>query len=505
MVGGCVVGPDFARPSSPGLDDWNQTNAAREFTSSYSATDSWWYQFQSPELIRIVENVLRGNFSLQEACHRIHEARALRNVARSSLLPDVAGIGSYAYRRLSRNGNAFIQQSNTTSGFDFFSNGFDASWELDLFGRVRRQLEASSAEERLAVDGSRDIKVTLIAEAARTFVEARILQERIHIAIENIEIRRETVRLTESRRQAGLVTDLDVAQAESDLFLTEATLPPLQRELQVATNRLCILQGYPPAGRPEDVIGFGTVPVIDWEVGIGLPCELVRRRPDIRAAEDAVAAESARIGVAIADLYPQFSLSGAVSVDSRDFPRLFSTPSLAHNVGPSFRWNLLNFGRVRNSIAAQRFRYDQSVARYRQTVLDALEEVEAALVATAEESRRSEALQQAAEATDRAFKMAATEYRKGIVAFQTVLDAQRQLLSSSDEAAASRGAITLSVIRVYKALGGGWHCGGQFLPSAPSRIDDLLDGETMMQTRSPESVVVPASQHRDVRPSRTVD
>jgi NodT family efflux transporter outer membrane factor (OMF) lipoprotein len=338
--------------------------------------------------------------------------------------------------------------------------GFDASWEIDLWGKLKRLNEAAVADRIAYTEAYRDLIVSLTAETAKTFVEARTLQARLAIADRNLAIQSETVKLAESKQAAGLVTYLDVAQGRAEFHTTEASIPLLRQQLQQASLRLSVLQGAVPSLRSIEQLGGGPIPEVPFSLNFGIPQDLLRRRPDIRQAEQDLVRENARIGVATADLYPQLTLLGVISVDSRNIDSLFTGDSLAHSVGPSFRWNLLNFGRIRNKIAAQDQRYYQAVAKYRETILLAAEETLGAMISLREEQERRIALSNAAMASRQALEIAMEQYRTGLVNFQSVLDTQRQLLLTEESLASSQGQTVVHLIQTYKSIGGGWQCPG---------------------------------------------
>ena len=453
LVLGCRVGPDFMRPAAPIEPHWKQ---APENGLVWASTDTcqWWTEFCDPVMDHFVELAVQNNPDLQEACFRILEARAQRGVVTGELYPEVSATSSYAYKRISGNGSPYVITS--AGSFDLYSSGFDAAWEIDLWGKLRRAVEAANADLRGTVDDYNDVLVTLLGDTAAQYVEVRTLQERLRIARENRKSQEETLDLVEKRFHAGLVRELDVAQARFNVHSTAALVPALEAGLERATNRLSILCGEAPRSLEAELGTEGTIPTADHEMLVGVPAELLRRRPDVRSAENEVAAASAMIGVAKADLYPQLSLTGTITVDSTDFVTLFSPLSIAHNVGPSFTWNILNFGRVRNQIGVQRARYHQAVYRYRSTVLSAAEEVENAMAGYAREQDRLRSLRRAVEAAMEAVRLSEVYYRRGVIDFQSVLDSQRQLLRLQEQETGSRAAVTLNRIALYKALGGGW-------------------------------------------------
>ena len=477
---GCKVGPEFCRPSIALPADW-EVQPQSISTDQQEALTCWWKQLNAPELDLMIEHTVRSNLSLREALHRIEEARAIERATAALSRPDASATGSSLYKQFSKTGNAFIPQS---SAFQLHSVGFDTSWEIDLWGKLKRLNNASIADRNALVEAYHDLVVSLCAETAKTFVEARTLQARLAIADKNLAIQSESVKLAESKQQAGLVTYLDIAQGLSEFHTTEASIPLMRQQLQQAALRLCVLQGAVPTLRSLDQLGGGPIPEVPMALNFGVPQDLLRRRPDIRKAEQDMIRECERIGAATADLYPQLTLTGVISVDSRNMETLFTGDSISHSVGPSLRWNLLNFGRIKNRINAQDEKFQQAVAKYRETILLATEEALGSMVSFHEEQERKIALTNATMASQQAVDLALEQYRTGFVNFQSVLETQRQLLITEESLASSQGQVVLNLIRTYKAIGGGWqypleYCVGTVvnvaeLPTsaAPMKIDE---------------------------------
>jgi outer membrane protein, multidrug efflux system len=466
---GCKVGPDFCRPSVALPTDWEvqpQSLSAGE----QEEISCWWKQLNAPELDLMIEHVVRSNLSLREALHRIEEARAIERATAALSRPDASATGSTLYKQFSKTGNAFIPQS---SAFQLHSIGFDTSWEMDLWGKLKRLNAAAIADKNALVEAYHDLVVSLCAETAKTFVEARTLQARLAIADRNLAIQSETVKLAESKQQAGLVTYLDVAQGLSEFHTTEASIPLMRQQLQQAVLRLCVLQGYVPTLRSIEQLGGGPIPEVPIALNFGVPQDLLRRRPDIRKAEQDMIRECERIGAATADLYPQLTLTGVISVDSRNVETLFTGESLAHSIGPSLRWNILSFGRVKNRIAAQDEKFQAAVAKYRETILLATEEALGSMVSFHEENERKIALTNASMASQQAVELALEQYRTGLVNFQSVLETQRQLLITEESLAASQGQVVLNLIRTYKSIGGGWQCPLEYCIGTPTEVANL--------------------------------
>jgi len=402
----------------------------------------------------LIRHAAASNPGLNEAYLRVLESRARRRIVSGRLWPGIDGVGDYSFKKVSGNSSPYALTAQDS--YSFFSTGFDAAWEIDLWGKHRRALEAADARIGVAGSDFDTVHLTLLGDVAATYVELRMYQQLIQVAQQNLSVQEGSLQLAEKRHEAGLEKPIDVTQAKSNFFATRAAIPALEIGLQRAENRLCVLLGEAPHILSPELRQPRPLPSAPREISLGLPISLLRRRPDIRSAEREVAAESAQIGVAVADLYPQLSLTGTISVDSTDIPTLFTAESIAHKVGPSLSWKLLHFGRVRGAIRAQEARFQQAAWRYRSVVLSAVEEVENALASYEQEQKRSESLKEAADAAQESVRLAQLYYDKGLVTFQTVLDSQRSLLSLQEQLVRSRANVTLDRVALYKALGGGW-------------------------------------------------
>ncbi|MEO1535565.1 MAG: efflux transporter outer membrane subunit [Planctomycetota bacterium] len=343
--------------------------------------------------------------------------------------------------------------SGTTSGG--FNSGLSsnaavqASWEIDLFGRLARGIEASEALFAAAEEDERDVQVSLFAELATRYMSIRSLQAQIDAAAGNIESQQEILALTRIRERDGLASRLDVVRAEQLVAASEATLPPLRTQLVRDINTIAVLVGVPPSEVPYDLNTALPIPVPPTEIVVGIPADLLRQRPDIRAAERRIAAQSAAVGVATSSLYPQFSFGGSIGTTFAGVPATFS-------VGPSLRWTLFDGGRIRSQITVEDAVLDQAIIAYEQTVLRALEEVESAMTTFIEQRVRMEAVERSARAAQEAFDLAAALYRDGLIDFQDLLNVQTNLLSADAAVAEARGLATQNLVALYKALGGGW-------------------------------------------------
>jgi NodT family efflux transporter outer membrane factor (OMF) lipoprotein len=336
------------------------------------------------------------------------------------------------------------------------SIGFDASWELDLFGGVRRSVESATETLQANTEDLRNVLVSLLAEVAMNYIETRTNQTRLGIAEANLRTQAETRALAAVRLEVGLTTALDVEQATYSLESNRSQIPTLQTSVEQAKNRLAVLLGEQLGGVHAELATPQPVPVTPLEAAVGVPADVLRRRPDVRQAERKLAAQTAQVGVATAELYPKFSLLGSIGLDALTLTNLFSAASRTYNVVPSITWRIFDAGAVRKKIEVQSALREQALIQYETTVLAVLEEVENALVAYAHEQRRREALREATQAAQRAVELAQSQYGAGLVDFRSVLEAERSLLSFQDQLAQSEGTATSSLVRLYKTLGGGW-------------------------------------------------
>jgi NodT family efflux transporter outer membrane factor (OMF) lipoprotein len=381
---------------------------------------------------------------------RIAEAQARRGIASGELFPAIDANALYQYTDPSD------RVTGDQKSFDFYSAGLGAAWEVDLFGRVRRSVEATEADFQASLELYRDVLVVLYASVATNYVEVRSLQKRIRYAEANIDAQAETLELVRERNRAGLVGDLDLREAELNLARTESVLPLLRQALTAAINRLSVLIGEYPSHLHDELREPREIPLLPHQVLVGLPRDLLRQRPDLRQAERGLAAQTARIGVATADLYPRLTLLGSFSFDATSSGSWFGAASQALSLGPQLRWNLFDGGSIRSNIRVQDALAEQALVRYEQAVLEAVEEVENALASYLHESDRLDALRRSTAAALQAVELVKTLYLIGLVDFQNLLDQERSLFEEQDNLATSEGRVTQNLIQVYRTLGGGW-------------------------------------------------
>lgn len=500
---GRKVGPNYCKPVAPVANEWIDFNDPRVISDPANDRD-WWRVFNDPSLEFLVDSTYRGNLPLREQGQRVLEYRALRAIRAGERLPQGSVNGFYDRVQISNAGNlAGVNQPRRA--FDLNHLGANLEWELDVWGKFRRKIEQADAEVERQVELYDDILSIAVADTATAYTNLRTAQTFVRLAMENAEIQRGSLRLADSRFRNGATSELDVTQARSTLQETEALIPQFQTELRKAGNELCVLTGVPPQDLQPQV-GDGSIPVAETTVALGIPGELLRRRPDVRAAERAVAAASAEIGVAAADLYPHFSINGGFGWTASNASDLFSGDSFGGVIGPSFRWDILNFGRVRNNVVRHEARFQQAAIHYQQTVLSANKEVENALVTFLKSQERTEKLKEAVSATKRSVEIALTQYKEGAIDFERVFNLQNVLIRQSIDLAESEATISLALIEIYRCLRGGWQIrlyGGvntmvmsetitatsATLETVPSADEVAYDSE-VEPTQNPEPVTV---------------
>ena len=451
LTGCATVGPDYFPPETSVSKDWH-TQLKGGLTAKDMDPQSlaaWWSALNDPQLSSLIERAVAGNLDLKKARARVREARARRGVTKSDLFPTLDATGSATWSRSS-------EDTGAGKSRDLYAAGFDAGWELDIFGGVRRSVEAAEADLRASQEDLRNVLVSLLAEVALNYIEVRTYQARIAVAEANLDAQSETYQLTLWRYQAGLSDELAVQQARYNLENTRSQIPPLRTGLEEAKNRLAVLLGEEPGKVHGEVEKREPIPVTPLEVAVGVPADVLRRRPDVRRAERELAAQTARIGVATADLYPKLTLSGSIGLEALSLTNLSSSSSWNLSGGPRITWAIFKAGAIRQNIEVQSALQEQALIKYEAAILSALEEVENALVAYVEEQRRRQSLSEATQAAQKAVELAQQKYQTGLTDFSNVLDAERSLLSFQDQLAQSDGTVTCNLVRLYKAIGGGW-------------------------------------------------
>jgi NodT family efflux transporter outer membrane factor (OMF) lipoprotein len=432
-------------------DQWHH-QLTQGFVITEPMPARWWELLDDPILNELVEQVRVSNPDLQSAYWSLVQARFARDYAVGDHYPWVDTSGGYRRTRLSE--NSYSGGGFATDSFDAYSAGFDASWEPDIFGRISRAIESAQASYEAQIENYRDVRVTLSAEAARNYVELRTVQAQLQYTLQNLQTQQDTLNLAQARFESELAPRLDVEQARLNLADTQSQIPLLRSAEKAIINRLCILTGRHPGALYDKLAEATPVPVPPSQIGIQVPVELLRRRPDIRRAERQLAAQSARIGTATAELYPHFSLTGSIGFEAMNFSNLLESSSRHYSFGPSFRWNLFSGGRIRSLIRIEESATEQLYWQYQSTVLSALEEVENAMTDYIQQQLRRQALQESVEAARQSVELVTAQYKNGLTDFQSVLVLQRSLLQQEDKLAQSEGQVVQNVIRIYKALGG---------------------------------------------------
>lgn len=465
VLAGCKVGPNYVPAEAAVPQTWHSQlqDGLAGGEADPRALASWWAALDDPVLSGLIERAVAGNLDLKQARARIREARARRWAARGAFFPTLDAAGSTTWSRSGAEGMPTVSSES-------YASNFDAGWELDLFGGTRRSVEAAQANLEASEENLRDTLVSLAAETALNYVEVRTYQARLAAAEASLKTQDETYQLTLWRSQAGLGDDLAVQQARYNLESTRSQMPSLRAGLEEAMNRIAVLLGETPGSVHAELAKPEPIPVPPVEVAVGIPADVVRRRPDIRQAERKLAAQTAEIGVATAELYPRLTLNGSVGLEALSL-RDLSSGSWSLGGGPRLSLPIFNTT-IRPNIEVQSALQEQALFQYETVVLNALEEVENALVAYAQEQQRRENLREATVAARAAVALAQNKYESGLTDFTTVLDAQRSLLSFQDQLNQSDGTVTSNVIRLYKALGGGW--ASTAAASAPPAVGQQL-------------------------------
>lgn len=449
VLEGCAVGPDYHKPQMDAPATWSTPAPENAAPAGTAEVTHWWTLFNDPELTSLIESAEAGNTDLKLAETRIRESRAERRVLASEAAPSVDASGSLKRSHNSENGS-------TSRPKNLFQAGFDASWEIDVFGAVRRAVEQADATVEAAEEDRRDVLVVLLAEVAKNYMEVRGTQLRLDIANRNIESQTQTLELARARFAAGLSASLEVAQAEAQLATTQSKPPLLESSLQQSIHRLGVLLGFQPETLLEELSSAKPMPADPPEVPIGIPSDILRRRPDIRRAERQLAAATAGIGVATAELFPRFSITAALGLQSKG-PATFLRPdSHFWTIGPDMTWPIFNAGKIRAKIEIKNIQQEQAFIQYQKTILDSLEDVENALTAYSKQKASLEAASRAVKANERAYEIAEELYSRGLVDFLNVLDAMRSMQQAQDQEAETEQAVRTNLVALFKALGGGW-------------------------------------------------
>jgi NodT family efflux transporter outer membrane factor (OMF) lipoprotein len=504
LATGCtMVGPDFVKPEAPVQNEWLEARDP-EIKTEASDYKEWWSVFNDPVLNSLVKNAYQQNLPLQIAGIRILQARAQLGAVIGNLYPQQQqGRGGADYTKISENAPNSL---NSDDSFWQYNVGFDAAWEVDIWGKFRRAVESGLANLEASIANYDDVLVSLNAEVARTYILLRTFEERLEIARENVAIQQRSLEIAEIRFRAGAVTELDVVQAKSLLRNTEAFLPRFEAGIRQAKNALAVLLGTLPGEIDYMIGGAKRIPNTPPEVVVDIPAELLRRRPDIQLAEYQIATQTPLIGVSKAELFPAFQLFGSIglaSTNSRNtisggqngssFSDLFESDSLEFFGGPAITWNLFNYGRIKNQVRTEDALLQQLIVNYEDTVIRAHREVEDSLVGFLRKQQEAAFLLGSVTASQRSVDLSMLQYKEGLVDYQRVLDTQRFLTDQQDAWTATRGDVVLNLVAMYKALGGGWQIreGQEFVSKEyTEEMENRTDWGNLIQ---PEALETPAT------------
>ncbi len=465
LLAGCEVGPNYVTPHTPLSNSFDAPTATAPATTSAAAPVDlahWWRSLNDAELDSLIDRAIASNLDLHIAVTRLQESRAQQYIVSGGTLPylDASGAAARGSGNNSTKGRvgAPLNSAANTTGLKEITQvvGFDAGWEIDLFGKFRRELEAAAADSQAVAEARNAVLITLIADVARAYVDLRTAQLRLDIAQQNIAAGEQTLNVVQQRFGLGLTNELDVALARRQIASERATVAPLEEAITQAQHRLAVLLGQPPESLSDELKTSASLPEPATKVITGLPADLLQRRPDIRQAERSLAAENARIGVATADLFPRLVLTAGLGLQGQGLGRMPTTSSLIWSVGPAASLPLLDFGRIDSTIMLENLRTQELYYNYQRTVLGAVEEVDNAANGYAAQRDRMDQLDQAVDASKRAVTLATGRYDRGLIDFLNVLDAQRQMYELQDQNTVAEQTVVLDYISLYKALGGGW-------------------------------------------------
>jgi NodT family efflux transporter outer membrane factor (OMF) lipoprotein len=474
LISGCtLVGPDYVKPEVPEPENWLES-ADPKIESREADFSQWWTVFNDPVLNQLIDAAYQQNLPLQIAGLRILEARAQLGIAVGFQYPQTQqAFGEVTGNQVSENAPNVRQADKNYLDAQI---GLSAAWELDVWGKFRRAVQTGVANLEATIADYDDILVSLTAEVARTYIILRTAEERLAVARENVKIQNRSLEIAEVRFKAGAVTELDVTQARSLLRSTESAIPGFISDIRQSKNALAILLGKLPGEIDAMLGGPGLIPEVPAEVTVGIPAELLRRRPDIRFAERTLAAQSAQIGFAKADLFPRFTLFGTLGFEAADYvdsrsnnssiSDLFKPESFFYSAGPAVNWDFLQYGRLTNQVRVEDARFQELAVNYEDTVLRAAQEVEDAMVEFLQTQDSVAFLADAVKASKRSVDLSMIQYREGLVDYQRVLDTQRFLSEQQDDLVFTAGNVGLGLVAVYRALGGGWEirAGKEFVP-----------------------------------------
>ena len=473
---GFRVGPNYVTPQKAPLAEQFCQLDSFKVNVSETVDTQWWNVFNDPNLNLVIEALCSQNLSLQAACYRIREARHQRNIAAANLLPQSQqATGSYVHNQSSLNsGNAVPGIPITT---DNWSVGFDVGWELDLWGRIRRSIDAADANVEAVIHDRNFAMISLIAEAASLYINICAFDERIELAKKNVELQVGSLNIAKARFDEGRTSKLDVTQAESNLAATRSLIPQLELGRRQSLNALSILLGIPPSDVPCLTSTTGRIPEIPPHVIVGIPADLVCRRPDIRSAERNMKAQFEQIGIAEAELYPTFSIAGTLGWQAAKLSDLIQSGSFNGSIAPGFRWNILNYGRLQEAICVEEARFKQIQLDFQNQVLSAQREVEDGIIEFVKRNEQYQHDLDTTEANEEAVELAIASFKEGKTDFGRVFVVQTNLVNAQDRLVSTRAAIALALVDTYRALGGGWEvaCGQNGTPLAGLEIVETIN------------------------------
>lgn len=451
IMQGCTVGPKYQKPNVELTSNWESI-----LTNNFPVDLShWWSNFNDEILDALINEAAKQNYTLKEAYAKISEARAERGVIASEKYPQLNAAVDFTFEDWHLKASPPELQFPTPKSL--FLGALDASWEIDLFGKIRRSVESATASLEATIENYRDVYITLLAEIAANYIELRTLQARINFSEKNLKIQGKTLEIAKERYKYGDVPETTVVRAESNFYNSQAQVPSFYAALAESKHRIAVLLGKQPGTLEIDLDTVQPIPKFSDAISLGIPRDLIRQRPDIREAERNLASRTADIGVATADLYPQFSLKGSFSGASIPLTKNGFFDFTRWNIGPSVLWSLLNGGKIRSNIKVNQAKAIQSFQKYQETVLQAVEEVENSISFIYQEVRRKNSLKEAVTATEKSVELISLAYFEGLIDFQIVLDSERFLFTQQDQYAQSEGQVVQFAVSLYKALGGGWN------------------------------------------------
>jgi len=447
---GCsAVGPDYSPPKIALPQQWS-TPTKGIFDTQQEPINNWWNLFNDPILSKLIGDTIAGNRDVRKAIARIEEARAQLSYVTAGMYPSVDASGSVTRAKQSESVN-HLAKARTD-----YTTALGTVWEIDLFGRIRRSVEAARASFEATQEDYHYILLSTCAETARSYFLLRATQDQLKAVQKNIESQREILEITKARFQAGLASELDVAQAEEVLALSEARIPPIRNTIDGLIHAIAMLTGNYPGTIDGLLREERPIDLPSKVIPVGIPADLLRRRPDIKSAERNLAAATAKVGVATADLYPTLSFTGTIGIESIGTSNFMKSSSSFYGLGPSLRWPIFDVGRIRSNIKVADARVEQALQTYEGAVFTAVKEVEDGLVNYREAMARVQLLERSVESSRKVLNLATSRYISGLVSFQTVLDAQRTLLEQETQLAQAKGDLAVAIVNLYRALGGGW-------------------------------------------------